>query len=514
MNWFPRTLLMVMMGGIGAGFGWAGGTAEAAEPARPKRPPNILFILADDLGYAELGCYGQQKIKTPHLDHLAAQGMRFTQHYSGSPVCAPSRCTLLTGKHTGRAAIRDNHQAKLPKDLMDRLGIDPQFPGQEPLPTEEITLAELLKKAGYTTACIGKWGLGHFGTSGDPNQQGFDLFYGYICQAHAHSYYPAYLWENGRKVPLENDPPVPGHARLPAGADPNDPASYRPFHGKDYAPDRMLQRAERFIRENKDRPFFLCYTTTLVHLALHIPEEDVKPYLGLWPETPFTGNGYTPHQTPRAAYAAMVSRLDRDVGQLLACLKQLDLDEETIVFFASDNGTTHLPKEVDAAFFNSVGPLRGLKGSVNEGGIRVPMIVRWPGKIPAGTTSDYMSALWDVLPTLAELVGFDPPAGIDGISFAPTLLARPQDQKQHEYLYWEIASYGGQQAVRMGPWKGVRQNMHTKTMFPRFELYNLQTDIGERQDQSAQHPEIAKKIRQIMEQAHTPNPNFPMLPLD
>ncbi len=518
---FICALVVEAIGGL---FGWGqwAGAAEAASGRPTQRPPNILFVLADDLGYAELGCYGQQKIKTPNLDRLASQGMRFTQHYSGSPVCAPSRCVLLTGKHTGHSAIRDNREMKqLPDELRQRYGIEPEFSGQQPLPDEEITLGELLKKAGYVTACIGKWGLGQFGTSGDPNRQGFDLFYGYNCQRHAHSYYPAYLWENGRKVPLDNDPPVPGHAKLPPGADPNDPASYRPFQGKDYAPDRMLRRAEEFIRQNKDRPFFLFYTTTLVHLALHIPEEDLKPYLGLWPETPFTGNGYTPHRTPRAAYAAMVSRLDRDVGRLLALLEELGLERDTIVFFSSDNGTTHLPKEVDAAFFQSVGPLRGLKGSLYEGGIRTPMIVRWPDKIPAGTTTDHLSAFWDILPTVAELVGFAPPAGIDGISFAPTLLGQPQEQKQHEYLYWEIGSYGGQMAVRMGPWKGVMQGLHSKGggfgargIGPRLELYQLEKDIGEKEDVSAKHPDIVRKMRRIVDQAHTPNPLFRMIPFD
>jgi len=509
--------------GLVAGSLWAaaGGPSAFTDQSTPKatanRPPNILFILADDLGYAELGCYGQQKIKTPHLDRLASQGMRFTQHYSGSPVCAPSRCVLLTGKHPGHAAIRDNRQAQLPEDLLQRLGIPKGFPGQTPLPDEEITLAELLKKAGYTTACIGKWGLGHFGTSGDPNRQGFDLFFGYICQTHAHSYYPDHLWENGRKVSLDNDPPVPGHAKLPAGADPNDPASYRPFQGKDYAPNRMLRRAEEFIRQNKDRPFFLFYTTTLVHLALHVPEEDLKPYLGLWPETPFTGDGYTPHRTPRAAYAAMVSRLDRDVGRLLALLEELGLEKDTIVFFSSDNGTTHT-SEVDAKFFQSVGPLRGLKGSLYEGGIRVPMIVRWPGKISAGTTTDHISAFWDIVPTMAELVGFEAPAGIDGISFAPTLLGRAQEQKQHEYLYWEFPGYGGQQAVRMGAWKGVIRGLNGKggRMGPRLELYNLQEDIGETKDMSSssEHQAVLRKIEKIMETAHRSNPLFPILPLD
>lgn len=482
-----------------------------------ETPPNIVYILADDLGYAELGCYGQEKINTPNLDRLAAEGIRFTQHYCGNAVCAPSRCVLMTGKHPGHAYVRNNRQAKLPDSLREELGME--FAGQEPIPDAEVTIAEMLKQKNYATGAFGKWGLGHFGTSGDPNKQGFDLFFGYNCQAHAHSYYPAYLWRNREKVFLNNDPPVPGHASLAPGADPNDPASYKPFKGTDYAPDRMLDAALAFVRENRDRPFFLYVPSTIPHVALHIPDEELKPYLGKWDEKPFTrssGYGYTPHQTPRAAYAAMISRLDKDVGRIVQLIDELGLGENTLIMFSSDNGTTHLDQEVDYEFFNSVGPLRGLKGSLYEGGIRVPMIARWTGRIRPGTVTDHVSAFYDVMPTLAEIAGVKPPENIDGISFAPTLLGQPEKQKKHGYLYWEFAGYGGQQAVRMGDWKGVRQNMLRRNNPDplKIELYNLKEDIGESQDVADQHPEIVAKIRRIMKEAHVPSPVFPMAPID
>ena len=481
-----------------------------------KRPPNIVYVLADDLGYAELGCYGQKKIKTPNIDRLASEGMRFTQHYSGNAVCAPSRYVLMTGKHPGHAYIRSNRKAILPAELNERFGMD--FPGQEAIPDTEVTIAEVLQQQGYATAAVGKWGLGHFGTSGDPNLQGFDLFFGCNCQAHAHSFYPEYLWRNGEKVPLENDPPVPGHADFPKGADPNDPASYASFKGSDYSADHMIDEALEFIRTNQEEPFFLYFPSTLPHVALHIPDAELEPYLGKWEETPFlrASSGYTPHQTPRAAYAAMISRLDKDLGRIMKQLESLGLDENTLVMFSSDNGTTHLRQEVDYEFFESVGPLRGLKGSLYEGGIRVPMIARWPGKIQPSTTSGHLSAFWDVLPTIAEVAGAKPPEGIDGISFLPTLLGKPEIQQKHDFLYWEFTGYGGQQAVRMGNWKAVRQNMLREDN-PEplsIELYDLRIDIGEKDDLASQHPEIVQQIEAIMKSEHTPNGLFPMPLLD
>jgi arylsulfatase A-like enzyme len=491
------------------------GTPSAIKAADDA--PNIVYILADDLGYAELGCYGQDKIKTPHIDRLAAEGMRFMQHYCGNAVCAPSRCVLMTGKHPGHAHVRNNRQGRLPAEIREKYGM--AFTGQEPIPDAEVTIGEMLKQKGYATAAVGKWGLGHFGTTGDPNRQGFDLFFGYNCQAHAHSYYPAYLWNNGRKVMLDNDPPVPGHASLAPGADPNDAASYAPFKGTDYAPDRMIDAALQFVRENKDGPFFLYVPSTIPHVALHIPDEELKPYLGKWDEKPFVrdgGYGYTPHQTPRAAYAAMISRLDSNVGRIMALLKELGLDQNTLVMFSSDNGTTHLDQEVDYEFFDSVGPLRGLKGSLYEGGIRVPMIARWPGKIEPNSTSDHISAFCDVLPTIAEIAGAQSPEGIDGVSFAPTLLGRPEQQKQPEHLYWEFGGYGGQQAVRMGKWKAVRQNILRRgNPDPlNIELYDLDADIGESRDVAADNPDVVARMRKIMQTDRVPSEVFPMKPVD
>jgi arylsulfatase A len=500
------SLSLLMIGALAA---ISGCTATQA-------PPNIIYILADDLGYAELGCYGQEKIKTPHIDLLAAEGMSFTQHYCGNAVCAPSRSVLMTGKHPGHAWVRSNRRNTLPEAVLEKYGME--FMGQEPLPDQEVTIGEMLKQMGYTTAAIGKWGLGHFGTEGAPNQQGFDLFFGYNCQAHAHSYYPAYLWRNDEKVMLDNNPPIPGHASLPENADPDDPASYDAFKGNDYAPERMLKESLQFIRDNREKPFFLYLPSTIPHVALHVPDEELKPYLGQWEETPFVpaeGYGYTPHQTPKAAYAAMVSHLDRDVGEIMALLKELNLDENTLVIFSSDNGTTHLKQEVDYDFFESVGPLRGLKGSLYEGGIRVPMIARWPGRIEPSTNSDLPSAFPDVLPTLAEVAGGQVPEDIDGISFLPTLLGR-DDQQKHEFLYWEFAGYGGQQALRMGDWKAVRQNiLQEDNEAPlKIELFNLSDDIGESRDVAADNPEIVEQMRKIMEAEHTPSEVFPMEPID
>lgn len=487
----------------------------AADIARP--PPNIVYILADDLGYAELGSYGQEKIKTPNIDQLALEGMRFTQHYSGNTVCAPSRAVLMTGKHPGHAHIRNNGKGVLSTELKQRYRMD--FRGQKAIPDAEVTIAELLQGQGYATAAIGKWGLGHFGTPGDPNLQGFDLFFGYNDQAHAHSFYPEYLWRNGVKVPLGNNPPVPGHADFPKGADPDDPASYASFKGSDYSADHMIEEALGFIRENRDGPFFLYFPSTIPHLALHIPDEELEPYLGKWEETPYlrdTEKGYTPHQTPRAAYAAMISRLDRDVGRIMQELKSLGLDENTLVMFSSDNGTTFLKQEVDYEFFESVGPLRGFKSSLYEGGIRVPMIARWPGKIEASTTSEHLSAFWDVMPTMAEVAGVKPPQETDGISFLATLLGKPGTQQKHDFLYWEFAGHGGLQAVRMGDWKAVRQDLLNEDSSQplKTELYNLSSDIGETTDVASQYPGVVRQMEAIMESEHTPSELFPMPALD
>lgn len=475
--------------------------ADAAD-----RPPNIVLIMADDLGYAELGSYGQKRIQTPRLDRLAQEGMRFTRNYAGNAVCAPSRCVLMTGKHPGHAWVRNNSEVK------------PE--GQRPIPAKEVTVAEILKELGYATGAFGKWGLGNPGSAGDPNNQGFDRFFGYNCQRHAHSYYPSYLWSDDRRVELKNNPPVPGHASLPKDADPQDPRSYDLFKGADYAPDRINEQAIAFLRKNHDRPFFLYYPTVIPHVALHVPDEELQPYLDKeWKDPPFTrsgGFGYTPHFTPRAAYAAMITRMDRYVGRVLDELKKLGLEEDTIVVFTSDNGTTHLKQEVDYDFFQSVAGLRGLKGSLYEGGIRVPLIVRWPGVIKAGSTSDYVTGVEDWLPTLLDLIGRADlvPADVDGISIANTL--RSDRQAPRSFLYREFSGYGGQQAVWLGKWKGIRTNMSRKNNQDplRIQLYDLANDASESANVAADNPRVVAQIRQLMADQHTPSELFPLRPLD
>jgi arylsulfatase A-like enzyme len=426
--------------------------------------------------------------------------MRFTQAYSGSAVCAPSRCVLMTGKHPGHAYIRSNSEVK------------PE--GQRAIPADEVTIAELLHAQGYATGAFGKWGLGSPGSVGDPLRQGFDRFFGYNCQRHAHSYYPPYLWSDDKRIPLKNDPAVPGHGRLAKGADPNDPASYERFKGTDYAPDRINEQILAFIRAHRDRPFFAYYPTIIPHLALHVPDEELEPYLALkWDQEPFRtgkGYGYTPHFTPRAAYAAMITRMDRYVGNVLKLIDELKLADNTLVIFSSDNGATYL-RDVDYKFFESVGPLRGLKGSLYEGGIRVPLIARWPGQVKAGTTSDRVVGFEDVLPTLVEAAGARAPAGLDGISFVPTLRGRPQEPR--EFLYREFPSYGGQVSVRMGRWKAIRQNLRRKPDAP-IELYDLVEDVSESRDAAAQQPELVAKARRIIRDQHEPSPLFPIKALD
>ena len=470
------------------------------------KKPNIVFIMADDLGWSELGSYGQTKIKTPNIDQLAKEGMRFTANYSGNAVCAPSRCVLMTGKHPGHAIVRNNKAMK------------PE--GQHPIPDSEVTIGELLQKEGYVTGAFGKWGLGNTWSTGNPTKQGFNRFFGYNCQGHAHSYYPATLWSNNELYKLNNKPPVPGHASLPKGADSTDPRSYDIFKGTDYAPDRINDRALAFVRKNKDRPFFLYYPTVIPHVALHVPDEELKPYLAQkWNDPPFTrvkGYGYTPHFTPRAAYAAMITRMDRYIGNILGLIKKLDLEENTIIVFTSDNGTTHLKLEVDYDFFESVKPLRGLKGSLYEGGVRVPLIVKWPGKVKAGSTSDYRTGFEDWMPTLLDLIDAKTkaPKNIDGISIAPEILG--QKQPARKFLYREFTGYGGQQAVWMGNWKGIRQNMLRKNNKNplKIELYNLQKNISESDDVAAENPEIVAKVRQLMKEQHTPSADFPFRPID
>jgi len=443
--------------------------AFATSPAAAADKPNLIYIMADDLGYGDLGCYGQKRIKTPALDRMAAEGLRFTDHYAGSTVCAPSRCSLMTGLHTGHAYVRGNHETK------------PM--GQLPLPLDVVTVAELLQQAGYATSLVGKWGLGGPDSTGIPNKQGFDYFFGYLCQRHAHNYYPEFLFHNTEQVPLAGNKvgkPRPDGAGVAV-------------ERAQYSADLFASEAPAFVEKNKDRPFFLYLALTIPHAnneagnkGMEVP--DLGRYADLdWPE-------------PQKGHAAMISRMDAQVGRLLDKLDELGLDEKTLVLFTSDNGP-HREGGNDPAFNDSSGPLRGIKRDLYEGGIRVPMIARWPGKTAPGRATDHVSAFWDFLPTACEAAGIEPPAGIDGLSYLPTLLGK-ETQPEHEYLYWEFQS---KQAVRKGNWKAVRSARSAP-----IELFDLSVDLGEANNVAAEHPEIIEKIAGIMEAAHVDSPEFPL----
>jgi arylsulfatase A-like enzyme len=427
--------------------------------------PNIVFILADDLGYGDLGCYGQDKIRTPKLDRMASEGMRFTQAYAGCSVCAPSRCALMTGMHTGHCTVRGNALV--------------------PLRPEDRTVAEVVKEAGYTTGLVGKWGLGEAGSTGTPNKKGFDSFYGYLHQGHAHNYYPAFLWRNRQKEPLEGNviSAVNGVSEKKT----------------QYAADLFGKEALGFVEKNKDGPFFLylAYTTP------HANNERTKAE-GNGMEVPDLGAyGDRDWPLPEKCKAAMISRMDADIGKLLARLRELKIDENTIVFFSSDNGP-HKEGGNDPRFFDSAGGLRGIKRDLYEGGIREPMIVRWPKHIQAGSVSDLPWAFWDVLPTCAELAGAESAKGIDGVSIVPTLLGKGE-QKSQPYLYWEFHESGSKQAVRFGDWKAIKFGPDGP-----IELYDLRADVGEQQNVAASHPDVVATAAKFIESARTPSDRWPL----
>ncbi len=448
--------------------------ACAVAAQQTDRPPNILLIVADDLGYGDLGAYGQQAIQTPVLDRLAAEGMRFTDHYAGSTVCAPSRSALFTGLHTGHTPVRGNRR------------VDPM--SQHPLPAESVTIAEVLKQAGYVTGAIGKWGLGASGNSGEPGRQGVDVFFGYQSQTHAHNYYPEFLFSNNDRVPLQNVLPVP-KADTGTGF-----ATTR----VQYAPDLMREQALAFIDRHRGTPFFLAYTTTLPHANNEAGPNGMEvPDYGIY------ANRTWP--TPQKGHAAMITRLDRDVGELVARLATHGIAGNTLVLFTSDNGP-HREGGNDPDFNDSNGPLRGIKRDLYEGGIRVPLLARWPGRITAGSVSRQTVAFWDYLPTFAELARTAAPAGLDGVSFVPTLLGNAKSPRAREFLYWEF--HEGQatsQAVRTGDWKAVRLAPGTP-----LELYNLATDIGERANVAAAHPDVVQRIEAYLRTARTESEFWPM----
>ena len=501
----PHTRRAFLRGSSATAFTALAGCAHTP-PSQPLKP-NIVYILADDLGYGDLGCYGQQKIETPNIDRLRSEGMRFTSHYSGSPVCAPSRCVLMTGKHTGHASIRGNDEWAERGRVWDFRAVadNPALEGQRPLPAGTATIGTLLQSAGYKTAAIGKWGLGAPGTAGVPNKQGFDLFFGYNCQRQAHTYYPKHLYKNERRVLLSNDLVPPGTLLAP-GADPLKTASYARYTLTDYAPDLMFNEIRDFVKENRSRPFFLYWATTIPHVALQAPQRWVDYYVKKFgDEPPYNGKaGYFPHRYPHACYAAMLSYLDEQVGLLVAQLKALGLYESTLLLFTSDNGPT-FNGGTDSPWFNSGGPFKSETGwgkcSLHEGGIRVPLIASWPGHIQPGSQSDHPCAFWDILPTLCELAGVPPPDDTDGISFAPTLLGR-HAQRAHAYLYWEYPEAGGQQAVRMGRWKILRTGLTGRSV--KTALYDLDADLREENDVAAQHPDIVNQMEQILRDARVP----------
>jgi arylsulfatase A-like enzyme len=430
--------------------------------------------MADDLGYGDLGAYGQTKISTPHLDELAANGMRFTSFYAGSTVCAPSRSALLTGQHTGHTPIKGN--VELPEE------------GQAPLPASAFTLAEMLQQAGYVTGAFGKWGLGGPGTEGVPGKQGFDVFFGYNCQREAHRQYPEHLWDNDRKLPL------PGNFSLPSR----------------YAPDLIHQQALNFIDKNKDKPFLLFYPSTMPHAELMIPPGELfDQYKGKYEEKPFVNKAsganygepdlipahYNTQPAPRATYAAMVSLLDRQVGEVVAKLKALGLDKNTLVIFTSDNGP-HREGGGDPVFFDSNGPWRGFKRDFYEGGIRVPLIACWPAKIEAGSVSHHVAAGWDLMPTLADVAGLPLPPGLDGLSFLPALLQK--QQAAHGYLYWEFREGDiHQKALRKGDWKALEFYGKDRQV-PIRELYNLEADSSESNNLATRHPSLLDSLVTLM----------------
>lgn len=457
-----------------------------------KKQPNIVYIYADDLGYGELGCYGQQKIKTPNLDKMAKEGIRFTQHYASAPVCAPSRCMLMTGKHSGHSYIRGNYELGGFEDNTER--------GQMPLPNDTYTLPKMLKKAGYTTALCGKWGMGMNGTTGSPLNQGFDYYYGYLDQKQAHNSYPTHLWENDKWDTLRNSYI---YVHRPIDSLKATDADFNAFKGKDYAPAKMTERALGFIEKNKKKPFFLYLPYTIPHVSLQAPDEWVQQYIGQFDEKPYYGQkGYASTKYPLSTYAAMITFLDAQVGIVMDKIKALGLDENTIFMFSSDNGATFDVGGVNAAFFNSTDGLRGRKQDVYEGGIRVPFIARWKGKIRATSVSDHVSAQYDLMATLAELTG-QKAGNSDGISFLQTLLGNKTKQKKHDFLFFEFPEKGGQVAIRMGDWKGVRVDVR-KNPQAVWQLFNLKTDRNETTDVAAQNPEIIKQMEVIQKREHQP----------
>jgi len=488
-----RTILMIFLYGLFTGC--ENSTYDVVNSDNDQ--PNIVYILADDLGYGDIGPFGQKQILTPNLDRMAVEGMRLTQHYSGSPVCAPSRSVLMTGLHTGHTPIRGN---------LEHLPI-----GQSPLPYGVPTIAELLKEAGYRTGAFGKWGLGYPGSEGSPSQQGFDYFFGYNDQRRAHFYYPEFLFREVKGKEIER-------VTLD-GNEVNDnpdrhPGSGPPVKRGTYSQDVIAKEALSFIDDhaNQETPFFLYMPMNIPHASLTVPQESMEPYLNengesIFLEKPFNGGHYTAQPQPRATYAAMVSLLDSYVGMVLDKLQEEGIDKNTLVIFTSDNGP-QFEGGHDPAFFDSNGPLRGGKRDLYEGGIRVPTIAWWPGTVPENTSNDHISAFEDMMPTFAQLAGIAPVPNIDGISMVQTITGSGE-QQVHDYLYWEFPAQGGKQAVRKGKWKAVRLDI-TKNPDAAIELYNLDDDLGEQHNIATEHPNIVEEMTEVMKGARVNSDAFPL----
>ena len=443
----------------------------AIADAAGKRKPNIIYIMLDDAGYGDLSCYGQEKFTTPNIDRLAKEGMRFTDHYSGSTVCAPTRCALMTGLHTGHCFVRGNKE------------VQPE--GQWPMPADIVTIPRLLKKAGYTTGMFGKWGLGSPGSASDPVEH-FDTFFGYNCQRQAHTYYPGHLWSNDRKVPLD---------------------------GETYSEHLIHEATLKFIKDNAKKPFFAYVPITIPHAAMHAPEEDTKPWRKKFPEFEEKLGKYGKHKVvknPVAKFAAMMTLMDRGVGEMVALLRKLKIEKNTVIMFTSDNGP-HKEGGHQPDFFDSNGPLKGYKRDLYEGGIRAPLICWWPGTIRGGTTSDHICAHWDFLATACDIAGIKPPEKTDGISYLPTLTGKSKDQKKHDYLYWEFHERGKKQAIRMGPWKAVRLNLAKNRNAP-IELYDLRKDIGEANNIAAKFPDVVGRLKPLFKSARMESEVFTLFP--
>lgn len=444
-----------------------------------QKQPNIILIVADDLGYGDLGCYGQQKIQTPNIDRMTKLGMRFTQFYAGTAVCAPSRASLMTGLHTGHTAIRGNQ------------GVKPE--GQYPLPASSLTLTTVLERNGYTTGAFGKWGLGYPGSTGDPTQKGIDDFFGYNCQTQAHNYYPDHLWQNTERVAL------PGNLHSDSV----------------YSADLIHQHALQFLHAQHNKPFFLFLPYTLPHASLYGPHDSIYHfYRKQFNEQPVNDpntskTDYHAEPYPHAAFAAMVTRLDHYVGDVLAAVEAEGIANNTLIIFTSDNGP-HKEGGGDPVFFNSSGGLRGIKRDLYEGGIRVPFIAVWKNHILPGSTSNYRGTFWDLMPTFEEMAHVPVTPGIDGLSFLPVLQGKKAPAKAHDYLYWEFHESGGRQALLKGNWKAVKQNVSTQPN-PPVELYDIEKDPAEQHNVAAQHPDIVHQLDALIQSAHVYNKDWPLL---